>query len=295
MSRSGWFRSACYKVARVVPVPIVQFVSRTGARFPWLKRRLNWYRDSLRNQQGTIQRGAGKGLRFNVGPSNVGFLLGSADLDVQNALQTLVHPGDVIYDIGANVGFFTVIAARLTGPSGRVIAFEPIEENRELLEDNARSNGFAHVTARNFALAERDGTAEFLLSANATFGGLADAAGKVDNQVGRMEVKVCRLDSVVRCESLPLPRIVKMDVEGAEAAVLDGARETIQQARPILIIEVHGTNAVIAEKLKELGYVCAVPGSASTITEAHWNAQIVAFPAACSELIQIQNGSREIK
>src|SRR5712691_602322 len=146
-ARSGWFRSACYRVAGVMPISIIEWVSRTGARFPWLKRRLNWYRDTLRNQEETIQRGAGKGLRFNAGPSNIGFILGNADPDVQNALQTLVHPGDVIYDVGANVGFFTVIAARLTGPSGRVVAFEPIDENRHVLEANARSNGFSQVTA----------------------------------------------------------------------------------------------------------------------------------------------------
>jgi FkbM family methyltransferase len=279
----------------MVPVSIIELVSRTGARFPWLKRRLNWYRDTLRNQDGTIQRGAGKGLRFNAGPSNVGFILGSADPDVQNALQTLVHAGDVIYDIGANVGFFTVIAARLTGPSGRVVAFEPLDENRNVLEANARSNGFSQISARNFALADHDGDAEFLLSANATFGGLAGSAGKIENQAGRLQVRVCRLDSVVQRDSLPLPRIIKIDVEGAEAAVLDGARETIRKARPIFIIELHGTNAVIAKKLDELGYVCAVPGSTKTITEVHWNAQIVAFPAPCPELTLIQSGNWETK
>src|SRR5882672_2685824 len=97
--RANWFHSACYRFASVVPIPVVRFVSRTGARFPWLKRRLNWYRDTLRNHDGIIQHGAGKGLRFNAGPSNVGFLLGIADLDVQRALQALSRPGDVVYDV----------------------------------------------------------------------------------------------------------------------------------------------------------------------------------------------------
>jgi FkbM family methyltransferase len=288
-TRSHWFRSACYKVAGVVPVPIIRLISRTGARFPWLKRRLNWYRDTLRNHDGTIQRGAGKGLKFNAGPSNVGFLLGSADPDVQTALQTVAHPGYVVYDIGANVGFFTVIAARMVGQSGRVVAFEPLVENFDLLQRNAQLNGFTNVTANNFALADRDGTAEFVLSENATFGGLANSADRIENQVGKTEVRVFRLDSVVQRDALPLPRIIKMDVEGAEAAVLDGAVETIQKARPILIIELHGTNAVISDKLKALGYFPVVPGGTAAITEAHWNAQVIAFPAPCPELTELQN------
>jgi FkbM family methyltransferase len=292
--RPTWFRSACYKLAGVVPVPIIQWVSRTGARFPWLKRRLNWYRDTLRNQDGIIQHGAGKGLRFNAGPSNVGFLLGSADLDVQNALQTVVHTNDVVYDIGANVGFFTAIAARLVGPIGNVVAFEPLKENFNLLRHNAHLNGFTNVTANNFALADRDGTAEFLLSKDATFGGLADSAGKIENQAGKTEVKVFRLDSVVQRGSLPLPRIVKIDVEGAEAAVLDGAAETIQKARPILIIELHGTNAAIAERLNTLGYFPAVAGGKS-IFGSHWNAQVIAFPEPCPEMEQIQRGELKTK
>jgi FkbM family methyltransferase len=288
-ARSSWFRSACYKVAGVMPVSVIELVSRTGARFPWLKRRLNWYRDTLRNQDGIIQRGAGKGLRFNAGPSNVGFLLGSADLDVQAALLTVAHPGHVVYDIGANVGFFTVIAAQLVGSSGRVVAFEPLEENFVLLQRNAQLNGFTNVAANNFALADRDGAAEFLLSKNATFGGLANSAMKIENQAGKTEVKIFRLDSVVQRDSLPLPRIMKIDVEGAEVAILDGAAETIRKARPVLIIELHGTNAAIADKLKALGYLPIVPGGTDAITEAHWNAQVVAFPAPCPELTELQN------
>ncbi|HLY99237.1 MAG TPA: FkbM family methyltransferase [Candidatus Angelobacter sp.] len=272
-----------------MPVPVIRMVSSTGARFPWLKRRMNWYRDSLRNQEGTIQRGVGKGLRFNAGPSNVGFLLGSADRDVQSAMQTVARSGQVVYDIGANVGFFTVIAARLVGPSGRVVSFEPLEANFLLLRHNAQLNGFTHVVANNFALADRDGTAEFLLSKDPTFGGLASSAKEVDNQAGKTEVRVFRLDSVVQRDSLPLPGIMKIDVEGAEAAVLDGAAETIRKARPILIIELHGTNAAISGRLKALGYFPVVPGGTDGVTEAHWNAQVVAFPAPCPELTELQN------
>lgn len=289
-TRVHWFRSACYRFAGVVPTPVVRFVSRTGARFPWLKRRLNWYRDTLRTRDGVIKHGVAKGLWFNTGSSNVGFFLGTSDPELQQILQMLVRPGSVVYDVGANVGFLTVVAARLTGPSGRVCAFEPFPANLKCLEHNIQLNAFDHVMAREVALADHDGTAAFLMSSNSTFGSLAGASAKVENQVGKTQVTVCRLDSIVKKDSLQLPNLMKIDVEGAEASVLDGAVETIRKARPILLIELHGTNAVISEKLSALGYFTAVVGGARSILEAHWNAQVVAFPAPCPEMERIQRG-----
>jgi FkbM family methyltransferase len=274
-------------MAGLLPPSLVRSVSRVGARYPWIKRRLNWYRDMLRHQDGIIQHGAAKGLRFNTGSSNIGFLLGSAELESQNALALLVRPGAVVYDIGANVGFLTLIAARLAGSNGRIFAFEPLQENFGLLEHNLQINGLANVISRNIALAAHDGTEDFVVSANATFGGLATAAVKVENQVGRIEVQVRRLDSLVEQESLPLPNLIKIDVEGAEERVLEGAMQTIAKAKPVLLIELHGTNTTISEKLTKLGYFPAVAGGAKSIKEAHWNAQVVAFPGPCPEMEQI--------
>jgi len=203
----------------------------------------------------------------------------------------LIRSGTVVYDIGANVGFITVISARLTGPSGRVFAFEPLAENIRCLEHNIQLNGFDYVDVTECALADRDGTALFLVSQSPTWGELASVSGRVQDEIGRRQVTVCRLDSIVQQKSFPLPNLIKIDVEGAEAMVLDGALHTIQKARPILLIELHGTNAVIAEKLNTLGYVSTVIGGARSIVESHWNSHIVAFPAPCMELDRIQNGA----
>jgi FkbM family methyltransferase len=203
----------------------------------------------------------------------------------------LVKPGSVVYDIGANVGFLTVISARLTGSSGRVFAFEPLAGNIRCLEHNIRLNGFDHVDVTECALADRDGTALFLISKSPTWGELASVSGKVEDEIGRTEVTVCRLDSIVQQNSLPLPNLIKIDVEGSEVMVLGGAWNTIQKNRPILLIELHGTNAAIAEKLNALGYVSTVIGRAGSIVESHWNSHVVAFPAPCPELDRIQTGA----
>lgn len=289
ISHASWSRAALYKMAGFVPPSVVRRVALARARHPWLKSSLSWLPGILHNQEGTIRHGAAKGLRFNSGKSNVGFLLGSAEPNLQSIFQLLVNPGTVVYDIGANVGFFTILAASLTGPAGQVVAFEPLQENFNLLEHNAQINNFTNVSVRDFAIAERDGTAVFLISANSTFGVLADASSKAESQIGKTQVEVRRLDSLVQRDAFPIPHIVKIDVEGAEAAVLDGAVETIQKARPILIIELHGTNALISKKLKAMDYFPVVPGGTAAITEAHWNSQVVAFPASCPELTHLQN------
>jgi len=288
--RSGLLKSACYRAAGFIPLPLIKSISRARWQHPWLKRWLERGVDVFRDQDGIIKHGVGQGLRFNIGGTVAGFLLGSSEPTIQKVLQMLVQPGAVVYDIGANVGFLTVIAARLTGPSGRVFAFEPLTENFRHLEHNIHLNDFDYVNAIECALADRDETALFLISKSPTWGELASVSGRVEDEIGRTEVTVCRLDTIVQQRSFPMPNLIKIDVEGAEVLVLNGALTTIQQARPILLIELHGTNAAIAEKLSALGYFPVVVEGAGSIVESHWNAHVVAFPAPCPELEQIQSG-----
>lgn len=286
---SNWLRSTLYGVAKMLPVSLIKSVSRSQWRHAWLKPWLERCADVLRNQDGVIKHGVAKGLRFNTGNSHIGFLLGTSEPAVQSILQMLIRPGSVIYDVGANVGFLALVAAHLTGPTGKIFAFEPLPQNFRQLERNAQLNGFEYVKSRNMALADRDGSAAFLVSRSPTWGKLASVSGEAAEQIGETEVAVRRLDSVVRDDSLPLPYLIKIDVEGAEVEVLDGAMETIQKARPILLIELHGTNVAIAERLKTLNYYPAVVGSTKSMTDSHWNAHIVAFPEPCAEIDRIQN------
>jgi len=285
-----WLRSALYSIARVLPVSLVKSVSRSQWRHVWLKPWLERCADVLRNRDGIIQHGVAKGLRFNTGNSDIGFLLGTAEPEVQKVLQMIVRPRSVIYDIGANVGFLSLVAAQIAGPAGCVCAFEPLPDNFRQLERNAQINGFKRVKAKNVAISDCDGLAPFLVSRSPTWGKLASVPGEASDQIGKTEVATFRLDSIVTIDQLPLPHVIKIDVEGAEAQVLDGAIETIRRARPILIIELHGTNAVVAEKLSALGYSATVIGSLKPIVESHWNSQVVAFPSPCPELERIQRG-----
>src|SRR5947209_14126827 len=273
------------QLAGLLPQPWIKFVSGAQWRHPRLKRGFAWCAELFRNQDGTILHGVGKGLRFNPGRANAGFLFGTSELAVQYALSVLAKPGMVMYDIGANVGFLTVITARLVGQQGRVIAFEPLSTNFVQIQHNAVLNGFTQVTARCEALSSTDGKATLQVSADPTWCKLVGVGSTVAQKVGEIEVTVSRLDTVLHEADLPLPDLIKIDVEGAEVDVLDGAAETLHKSRPILLIELHGTNRAIAERLKGLNYSAVRLGSSASIVDSPWDAYVIAAPSEHPDLV----------
>ncbi len=135
-------------------------------------------------------------------------------------MQTLVAPGDIAADIGAHVGYFTVLLSKCVGPTGRVVAFEPETGNFEFLKANCILNGCTNVVLEACAVADRCGRAELYLAA----GNLGDH--RLHATRGRLsrEVAVTRLDDYWRGRRLD---IIKLDAQGVEPAILEGGSETI--------------------------------------------------------------------
>jgi len=95
-----------------VPASWIQAAGICRGRHRWIKATTDWLPNLIRNREGQIQKGLGRGLRLNPGQSTVGFLLGTHDFDVQFVMSKLLKPGMTVYDIGANIGFTAVLAAR---------------------------------------------------------------------------------------------------------------------------------------------------------------------------------------
>src|SRR5262245_13570479 len=178
-----------------MPTSWVRAAGALRGRSPWLRRMTDWVPALLRGREGRIQNGLGKGLRFNPGRSAVGFLFGTHDLEVQTAIGRLLKPGMTAFDVGANVGFTAVLAAKCVAPGGKVVCFEPLAANAEQIGHNAGLNGFTHVEVRQEALGRADGEAEFTLSHSPTWGRLA-SAGTTPQQSGSTRVPVRSLDSL---------------------------------------------------------------------------------------------------
>jgi len=135
--------------------------------------------------------------------------------------------------VGANVGFFTLLASRLVGPTGHVVAIEPLARNLSALERTLLINDVRNVQVCPYALAETSGEEHFDEGASPSCAHLSDRGGKT--------VRVATLDDVLSDLGIGAPRLVKIDVEGAESRVLQGATRTLSGARaPSLIIATHG-------------------------------------------------------
>lgn len=157
-------------------------------------------------------------------------------------LHQFVRPGSVFVDVGANIGLYTLKAARLAGPQGMVVAVEPGELAVGRLTDNvalnAGSGRFAPVRIVRKALSDRNGTA--VLHHVMAGGDLQAFSLLGDDTTAEGEtVELATLDTLV--EELGLPRIdcIKMDVEGAEPMVVDGARRSLERWHPTIFFEVN--------------------------------------------------------
>jgi FkbM family methyltransferase len=143
-----------------------------------------------------------------------------------------LRAGMTVVDGGANIGYFSLLFARLVGPTGRVYAFEPDPRNFELLQRNIRRNGYANVIAAPLALARESGRQKFSRSAhNFADHCLGDGLGQRE----LLDVEVIRLDDFFA----DLPKEVhflKLDVQGAEFAAIDGARELLRANRELVLL-----------------------------------------------------------
>jgi FkbM family methyltransferase len=163
-------------------------------------------------------------------------------------------PGEVLYDIGANVGAYSLIAASRVGPAGRVVAFEPSYASFAHLCDNIVLNGMSDIVLPvPVPLGEKTmiSTLNYhrLVPGHARHAVGEDAAdARGDVPVYRQPVLLTRLDDLVAQFALPVPRFIKIDVDGAEAGVLRGARQTLAQPglRELMIeVDVQNTDAVL--------------------------------------------------
>lgn len=195
----------------------------------------------LRPHLGTVRCRTSSGMLFDADPRDLiqysVLLTGEWEPEETAALRDRLRPGDVVYDIGANVGYFTLLAAQLVGPEGHVYAFEPNAEVLTKLRHHVQLNGLDNVTILNCALADRDGRAEFHAVRGAN-SGRSSLRREVDPDA-TTEVELCRLDTLVTEQGLRPPDLVKMDIEGAECLALRGMSETIvRQERLALLVEV---------------------------------------------------------
>lgn len=175
-------------------------------------------------------------------------------------LISALHAGDVVYDIGANVGLYSILLAEALGTKGQVIAFEPTPLSFERLGNNLKLNGITNVRAFRVALADYSGEGKLYYSSEDL--ALSNLIRPRTDQMTHQMVGVVGGDDFREAQSLPVPRAVKIDVEGYEYAVIRGLRRLLSDpACKLLLCEVHPTllpsqvrPEQVHELLKSLGF-----------------------------------------
>ncbi len=196
----------------------------------------------------TIRNGPLKGKKWIAGSHTHGCWLGSYEQEKQRLFAQTVTEGSVVFDIGANVGFYTLLASVLAGPKGHVYAFEPLPRNLEYLKEHLRLNQIENVTMIEAAVADRNGVTLFNEGANSAMGHLSAD--------GKLEVEVVALDDLISQGKIQPPDFMKLDVEGGELLVLRGAKITLPASEPDIFLATHGKQVHLqcCELLRLVGY-----------------------------------------
>lgn len=205
--------------------------------------------------------GVGDGLVMGTAYSSAQYEDGTNELPVQEVVRDNLPPGGVFYDVGANVAFFGLIAARIVGDAGAVYAFEPIPHIAAEARANAERNGLANLEVLEMAAGDREGDATLTVTRHPG-GATLSAADAGDDATGTANVRTVRIDGLVADGTIRPPNVVKVDVEGVELEVLDGLRDTLAKHRPVLVCELDASTAEgVASKvarttslLAEMGY-----------------------------------------
>lgn len=140
--------------------------------------------------------------------------------------------GEIFFDIGAHIGYFSAIAAQINGDQGKIFAFEPRPMNADFFRRHMKVNGFDNVVLFQAAVGDKDGEVMFDSAKGS-------ATGRVTAE-GDLPVKQVSVDRMISESILPLPTFVKIDVEGGEIDVLKGLENVITQSRPKMVIATHG-------------------------------------------------------
>ena len=178
--------------------------------------------------------------------------------DVAHVIEHCLGPGDVFYDVGANVGVFAFLAATIVGEGGAVFAFEPEPNNVLCFQRSLERAPVRNVELYDCALGSEDGTMPFDRRGGAFSGRLVDG----EDEIGSGEIRNIQIRSIdsLLAGGMRLPKLVKIDVEGGEGLVLEGAKQVLRKYKPAVLCEMHPDNQNGVSRafsaLTDAGYIC---------------------------------------
>jgi FkbM family methyltransferase len=204
-----------------------------------------------------VRQGLAQGLWLHLNPrTGRSYFEGGGELEVQAALQEYLKPGMTFYDVGANIGFFALLAARFVGERGRVVAFEADPEVAARLREHIARNQLSWIAVEEKAVWSERKTVYFARTdpAASPDRGLGHVAANGANDT--IQVQAVSLDDCT--DNSPQPDFVKCDVEGAEVEVFRGAQRILKEKRPGILCEMHSeeNRRALLEEFLRFDYDC---------------------------------------
>jgi len=224
-----------------------------------------------------VVRGPLRGMRFILGAAagsggGASVYVNMVEPQKTECLVRILKPGQVVFDVGANIGYYTLLASRLTGQTGKVLAFEPSPRNVSYLYRHLALNRIRNAAVLPAACSDHTGLSSFSEGADCATGRLWERDAR-SAESGLAVIATVSIDDVVR-ESGLVPDVIKIDVEGAEEHVLRGAYQSISRALPVLLVAMHSASLRLSctDYLVTLGYevtaVCEdAPGDVELLFE----------------------------
>ncbi len=223
-------------------------------------------------------------LRLDL-QSEKDYWLGTYEVNLQEVVNQVVKNGWVAYDIGANIGYTSLLLAKAVGETGKVIAFEALPANIKRLRENIDLNGLlSRVKVIHAAVIDTSGEVQFLVGPSDAMGKVLGSAGRTGRHSESISVSGVALDDFVYQDRNPIPQIIKMDIEGGEVLALRGMIRLLSEARPIIFLELHGPEAarITWEVLSSVDYtICRIqPGlpPVQSLAELDWKSYLVGLP-----------------
>lgn len=198
-----------------------------------------------------------EGIRMSIYPLYHANLVETGSLDgyepgMRQAIRLLSRPGMVAYDLGANVGVFSVLFSSLVGDSGRVYAFEPEPNNHTCLGRTIAQNGIENIVLDTRAVGRESERALFDRRGGAFSGRLLGEGAAYEASSNLQTVETVSIDTLIADENYRPPAIMKIDIEGNEGLALEGMQHTLSVYSPVLIIELHWHLGDSVERVEEL-------------------------------------------
>jgi len=203
-----------------------------------------------------VKRGSAEGLWLELNPrTGQQYLRGDVEPAIQEVLWKRLKPGMVFYDLGANIGFFSLLAARLVGAAGQVFSFEPDAETAERLRRNITRNGFINATVIEAGVWSASGAVNFVPADTSSPDRGVGKFVAGENSPAANPTRCVALDDFVG--NAPTPDVIKCDVEGAEIEAFRGAEQLLAARHPLILCEMHSeaNDIFLREYFVKFGYI----------------------------------------